>query len=68
MTPPPITVTFDALSERPDSPCIGVCALDDHSVCIGCRRTSAEITLWTRLSPAQQWQVVHDLSNRPRED
>ena len=25
------------------SPCIEVCALDDHNVCIGCYRTADEI-------------------------
>jgi len=52
-------------SERPDSPCIGVCALDDGGACIGCRRTVAEIALWSRMSPAQQWAVVQDLPDRP---
>lgn len=51
--------------DRPESPCIGVCALDDASVCIGCRRTASEIALWTRLTPAQQWAVVLDLPKRP---
>lgn len=50
--------------DRPDSPCIGVCSLGDDGNCLGCLRTSAEITLWTRMSPAQQWAVVHDLPKR----
>ena len=28
------------------SPCIEVCALDDHNVCIGCYRTADEIIDW----------------------
>ena len=28
------------------SPCVGVCALDDDEVCIGCMRTGHEITQW----------------------
>jgi len=51
--------------ERPDSPCIGVCALDDDGTCIGCRRTQAEVALWTRMTPEQQWAVVLDLPRRP---
>ena len=54
--------------DRPDSPCIGVCSLDDAGACIGCRRTSAEIALWTRMTPAQQWTVVLDLPNRTLPD
>jgi hypothetical protein len=51
--------------DRPDSPCIGVCVLDDDGACIGCLRTGAEIALWTRMTPAQQWAVVLDLPKRP---
>lgn len=28
------------------SPCVGVCALDDDDVCIGCMRSGQEITQW----------------------
>jgi predicted Fe-S protein YdhL (DUF1289 family) len=49
---------------RPDSPCIGVCSLDEAQICIGCLRHVQEITWWTRLTPAQQWAVVGDLPRR----
>lgn len=55
----------DPRHERPASPCIGVCTLDDAGACLGCRRTTAEIALWTRMTPAQQWAVVLDLPARP---
>jgi predicted Fe-S protein YdhL (DUF1289 family) len=29
---------------------VNICALDDHDVCIGCQRTVAEITGWSRMS------------------
>ncbi len=32
------------------SPCIEVCALDDHNVCIGCYRTADEIIDWFSAS------------------
>ena len=44
--------------EPPPSPCIQVCELDADGICRGCLRSRDEITLWTRLSPAQQWAVV----------
>jgi len=50
--------------ERPESPCIGVCALDDDDRCLGCRRTRAEIALWTRMTPAQQWRLMRELAQR----
>lgn len=50
--------------DRPESPCIGVCSLDEAQVCIGCHRSVAEITWWTQMTPAQQWVVVDDLPRR----
>lgn len=31
------------------SPCIGVCRLDEHGLCVGCGRTGAEISAWRDL-------------------
>jgi len=40
------------------SPCLGICALDEELVCLGCRRTVDEIKSWARLTPAEQWRLV----------
>lgn len=32
------------------SPCVRMCTLDDNDVCVGCGRTLADITGWTRMS------------------
>ncbi|HUD96566.1 MAG TPA: DUF1289 domain-containing protein [Woeseiaceae bacterium] len=48
----------------PPSPCINNCTLDDESVCLGCHRTIGEIIDWSRMSAAQQWQVIHALPAR----
>lgn len=40
-------VHFD---ETPASPCIGVCRMDADGLCIGCRRTLAEIARWGTMS------------------
>ena len=46
-------------AERPvRSPCVNVCALDDHDVCIGCQRTAQEITRWGRMSNDERRQVI----------
>ena len=39
-----------SLDETPVSPCIGVCRMDADGLCIGCRRTLAEIARWGTLS------------------
>jgi len=48
----------------PPSPCIKVCALDAKGYCEGCLRTAAEIGAWTSMSPAQQWQLIAELTER----
>ena len=45
--------------ERPvASPCVQICALDDDDACIGCQRTVAEITRWSRMDNAERRQVL----------
>lgn len=44
--PPPGLIT--------ESPCIGVCALDDGDVCRGCGRSRAEIAAWGTLGTAER--------------
>ncbi|HEY7872134.1 MAG TPA: DUF1289 domain-containing protein, partial [Rudaea sp.] len=39
-----------SLDETPASPCIGVCRMDADGLCIGCRRTLAEIARWGTMS------------------
>ena len=40
------------------SPCVSICALDGDNVCIGCFRSGQEISLWGRLTPEQQREVL----------
>ena len=54
----------DRSLDRPDSPCVGVCTLDDDGLCLGCLRSEREIAGWTRMTAEQQWAVVRDLPNR----
>lgn len=37
-----------------DSPCVGVCTLDDDGRCRGCRRSLAEIRDWSDLDEAER--------------
>lgn len=52
------------MQERPESPCIGICTLDDESDCMGCRRTMDEIVRWSGMSAAEQWTVVRRTGSR----
>jgi uncharacterized protein len=47
------------------TPCINVCVLDPLSaLCIGCGRTSEEITAWATMSEAERLVVMADLPQR----
>jgi predicted Fe-S protein YdhL (DUF1289 family) len=47
------------------SPCVGVCALDDDGLCLGCHRTSAEIARWIHMSDDERLRLMEDvLSDR----
>lgn len=52
--------------ERPLSPCVLICTLDDDKQCLGCGRTLAEISAWATLSVAEQWRIVDALATRNR--
>jgi len=39
------------------SPCRDLCQLDQAGVCIGCGRTVAEITEWTRADSERRLQI-----------
>ncbi len=41
-----------------ESPCVKICELDAHDVCVGCGRTRGEIAGWTSMSDAQKAKVV----------
>ena len=50
--------------KAPMSPCISVCSLGEDGHCSGCLRTRDEIAGWLRLSPAEQWALLHELDRR----
>jgi len=51
-------------SERPLSPCILICTLDDDKVCLGCGRSLEQISGWAVMSKDEQWAVVDQLAQR----
>lgn len=48
------------------SPCVYICALDDQDVCIGCYRSAAEITGWSRYSNEEKQAVLKKVGERER--
>jgi len=47
------------------TPCVKVCVMDDESgLCLGCRRTIAEIGGWARLTEAEREAVMAELPAR----
>lgn len=46
------------------SPCVGVCALDDDDVCIGCLRSGQEITQWGYVDNAGKRAILKKVEQR----
>jgi predicted Fe-S protein YdhL (DUF1289 family) len=44
------------------SPCKHICILE-HNVCIGCSRTSGEISQWRRMTNSQKLEVLERIKN-----
>lgn len=47
-----------------DSPCIGICTLDDAEYCVGCRRHIGEIANWLRMSEVERRRILDELPQR----
>ena len=48
-----------------ESPCNDICTTDKESgLCIGCGRTTEEISNWLYYSDKQKKNVIKDLKNR----
>ena len=55
----------EIVQEEVQSPCIGVCSMDEASgYCQGCYRTIEEIKGWWDMSQQQQMKLVADLEQR----
>lgn len=46
------------------SPCVGICALDDNDICIGCFRSGMEISQWGRLNNEDKQKVLLKVESR----
>lgn len=41
-----------------ESPCVSLCKLNSEDTCVGCFRTTAEITAWRSLNNDQKREVI----------
>ncbi len=48
------------------SPCVSICALDEHDVCIGCHRTGEEITHWGKMTNEERQAVMGRVAEREK--
>lgn len=56
------------IQEEVQSPCIGVCSIDEASgFCAGCYRTVEEIKGWWDMSQAKQQKLVAELEQRQKQ-
>ncbi|MEZ5529664.1 MAG: DUF1289 domain-containing protein [Porticoccaceae bacterium] len=46
------------------SPCVSICALDEHDVCIGCHRTAKEIRDWLLMDDDERLDVIARAAER----
>ena len=46
------------------SPCVQICKVNAAGYCIGCKRSLAEITHWSRLSEAEAAAIMAQLLER----
>ncbi len=56
---------MDIRAPAPATPCVKICVVDPSiSLCIGCGRTVAEISLWSEMSEGERVAVMSGLSAR----
>ncbi|MFM8391032.1 MAG: DUF1289 domain-containing protein [Methylophilaceae bacterium] len=56
-------------AENIETPCIGVCTMDDNTgFCLGCYRSLEEIQNWWDMSDEQRAQVMAQLDQRMQDN
>jgi uncharacterized protein len=56
-----------SLDDKPvASPCVSICALDEHDRCTGCQRSIDEIRRWGRMDNRERRQVLQRCHERAR--
>jgi len=53
------------MSNGIETPCVGVCEIDEEGICIGCDRTREEIANWSKLTNAERQEIIDDIEGWP---
>lgn len=48
------------------SPCVSICALDEHDFCTGCQRNIDEIRRWRSMDDLERREVLQRCHERAR--
>ena len=61
-------VESELISPQVGSPCVSVCALDSHDICIGCHRSAEEIANWVGMNDNERREVLLNTGVRSRKN
>ncbi len=51
--------------DEPDSPCVNICLIHPESrLCLGCHRTTDEISRWPGMTPVERHDIAAALPGR----
>lgn len=56
--------SLSTLVEDPASPCVSICVLDEEQICLGCYRSSDEITQWFGASVDDKNEILDNAKKR----
>jgi predicted Fe-S protein YdhL (DUF1289 family) len=51
----------DPQPQTPVTPCIGICRMDEYGLCVGCRRTLAEIARWGSMDDEERLRWIAEV-------
>lgn len=49
------------------SPCNNVCRYDNDMICISCKRSLDEVSLWDKTNDKGKKEILKNISNRKKE-
>jgi len=48
------------------SPCVGICALNESDICVGCYRTGVEISAWGEMKEKEKLAILELVKEREK--
>lgn len=60
-----ITPKTEITQHKAPTPCVGLCStVYGDAICLGCKRTAAEVVHWNAWEPQKQWQILTRLQSQ----